>query len=1078
MPVSTGFSGTPLLRTAPVLAVLVCHDADPWLDEALAALRALTLRPRHILAVDTGSVDGTAETLRAACTGVDKTLDGVLTLPRETGFSAATAAAVTAALQRWGDPGQWIWLLHDDCAPEPDCLAALLTVAEVSPSAAVLGPLCLEWTDPRLVVEAGVSTDSSGHRQTGLGPTELDWGRYGEPGTVGVWIEQNTEALAVSSAGALVRREVWQKLHGFDEALPLFGDDIDFGWRANLAGYVVIVVPAARIRHAMAATKGNRSLDALDRNSGLSRTFLALRARREHGLRTVLVNSSMLSFVLGLPRLAILGLLRGIGFALLRQFSSARAELGATARLLTGRAGLLAARRERRLYRDPDARDVRGLFTSRLTRLRNTGRGGLTRFLRNRLRADAALGRLPAKADRLPTWTPSAQVGPPALPAGALGRRGRPPRLAAGLRRPARAVVVEVPEPAAFRPSPRPRAAAAAAPRPAPELVVVEVDRARVVRELLLSPAVLLVAVMALLALVIHSARVGGVLSGGELLPVGDLARTWMEYLASWHGVGGGTTASATPALAVLGSLGVLLGGPAAAAAVLLLADLPLAALSGYLATRRLPVARWVRAVAAAGYALLPAATAATAQGRLEVVVVHVFLPLVLAGVAAAVRPATGSWLSVASGTALGLAVIGAFSPLTHLLVLVVAVIAFVVMGRSVTPLVAIVLLPLGLLLPWPAVVVQHPEVLVPSGPPASVLSLAALNPGGPGGTPWVGFAVLAAVLIAVVACPRREVLPGFGLVVVGAVAAVAVPGWPGAALLVVGCGLLWVVLVAVAYGDRPRPLAFAAPVVLLWLAAGALVVGREGPLRAGEEAQLGKNQAAELAATSSWQLIVGERPWLVRGRSPLFGDSALRLRTDRAPALAADFTSYDQPAVRTAVSRAAAAGVRFVVLPDEETANRVRVFAADLVATVPARSDGKPVLRLLRVQPPAVLLPPDVGVIARSTTPPPEELAGVAPVPGGPPAVAVRVSPGAEARLLVLAATDEPGWRASIDGEPANPTRAWGGQVALTLPGREVEVRVEVATGSRDILLLVQAFAALFALLTAIPTPPRSRTG
>ncbi|MCP3800509.1 glycosyltransferase [Allokutzneria sp. A3M-2-11 16] len=1070
---STGFSGTPLLRTAPVLAVLVCHDADPWLDEALAALRELTLRPRHILAVDTGSVDGTAETLRAACTGVDKTLDGVLTLPRETGFSSATAAAVTAALQRWGDPGQWIWLLHDDCAPEPDCLAALLTVAEVSPSAAVLGPLCLEWTDPRLVVEAGVSTDSSGHRQTGIGPGELDWGRYGEPGAVGVWIEQNTEALAVSSAGALVRREVWQKLHGFDEALPLFGDDIDFGWRANIAGYVVIVVPAARIRHATAAAKGNRSLDALDRNSGLSRTFLALRARREHGLRTVLVNCSLLSFVLGLPRLAILGLLRGIGFALLRRFSAARAELSATARLLSGRAGLLAARRDRRLYRDPDARDVRGLFTSRLTRLRNAARGGLTGFLRSRLRADAALGRLPARADRLPTWTPSAQVGPPALPAGALGRRNRPARLAAGLRRPARAVVVEVPEPAAFRPSPRPRAAD---PRPAPELVVVEVDRARVLRELLLSPAVLLVAVMVLLALVIHAARLGGVLSGGELLPIGDLAQTWSEYLASWHGVGGGTTAPATPALAVLGSLGALLGGPPVAVAVLLLADLPLSGLTGYLATRRLPVARWVRAVAAAGYALLPAATAATAQGRLEVVVVHVFLPLVLAGVAAAVGPATGSWLSVASGTALGLAVIGAFSPLTHLLVLVVAVIAFVLVGRSVTPLVAIVLLPLGLLLPWPAVIVQHPEVLLPGGPAASAFSLAALNPGGPGGTPWVGFAVLAAVVLALVACPRREVLPGVGLVVLGAAVVAVLPGWAGAPLLLVGCGMLWIVLAAVAYVDRPRPLAFAAPVVLLWLAVGALVVGREGPLRVGEEAQLGKNQAAELASTSSWQLIVGERPWLVRGRSPRFGDSALQLRTDRAPVLAADFTSYDQPAVRTAVSRAAAAGVRFVVLPDSATADRVKVFAPDLVATVPARSDGRPVLRLLRVQPPAVLLPTDVGVIARSTTPPPEELAGVAPVPGGPPAVAVRVSRGAEARLLVLAATDEPGWRASVDGEPANLTRAWGGQVALTLPGREVEVRVEVATGSRDVLLLVQAFAALFALLTAIPTPTRFR--
>ncbi|MFB9904782.1 glycosyltransferase [Allokutzneria oryzae] len=1090
---NAGFpGGTPLLRTAPVLAVLVCHDADPWLEQALAALRELTVRPRHILAVDTGSVDSTSETLRAACTGVDKTLDGVLTLPRETGFGAAVEAAVANGLQRWGDPGQWIWLLHDDCAPEPDCLTALLTVAEVSPSAAVLGPLCLEWTDPRLVVEAGVSTDSSGHRQTGIGPNELDWGRYGEPGTIGVWIEQNTEALAVSSAGALVRREVWQKLHGYDEALPLFGDDIDFGWRANLSGYVVVVVPGARVRHASAAAKGERSLDALDGNPALSRDFLALRARREHGLRTVLVNCSALSFVLGLPRLAVLGLLRGAGFALLRRFPEARAEISATLRLLTGRTGLLAARRDRKLYRDPDARDVRGLFTSRLTRLRNTGRGGLSRFLRNRMRADAALGRLPAKADRLPTWTPPTQVGPPALPAGALGRGSRPVRQTAGLRRPARAVVVEVPTTAQakLRPSPRPRPSPGPRTRPeapTPDLVVVEVDRARVLRELLLSPPVVLVTALALLALGVHAARLGGALSGGHLLPLADLAGTWSEYLASWHGVAGGTTASATPALAVLGSLGAVLGGPPVAAAVLLLGDLPLSGLTGYLATRRLPVPRWVRAVAAAGYALLPAATAATAQGRLDVVVVHVFLPLVLAGVVSAVKPTSGSWLSAASGTALGLAVIGAFSPLTHVLVLVAAVTAFVMvpgeLGRRVAPLVAIVLLPLGLLLPWPSVLLQHPEVLVPGAgaPPASALSLAALNPGGPGGTPWVGFAVLAAVALAVALRPRREVLPGVGLVVLGGLAVVVVrlgpfgePGWAGAPLVLVGCGLLWIALAAVAYGDRPltpQPvLAFAAAAALLCLSVGALVVGRDGPLRVGEGAQLASAPAYDLATTSAWLLVVSEDPQLVMGRQPRFGDDALRVGVNRAASLATDFASLDQPVVRAVVARAAAAGVLFVVLPDDQTANRVKAFAGDLVTSAPPRSDGRPVLRLVRAQPPAVLLPADLGVTARSAAGPPAELAGVAPVPGGPPAVAVRVTRGAEARLLVLAAADEPGWRATVDGEPATLTRAWGSQVALTLPGRAVEVRVEVASGLRDVLLLVQAFAVLFALLTAIP--------
>ncbi|HEY0639189.1 MAG TPA: glycosyltransferase family 2 protein, partial [Pseudonocardiaceae bacterium] len=245
----------PDVRTAPVLTVLVCHDGAAWLPDVLAALGALATRPRYVLAVDTGSTDETPALLAAALDG--RLLDGVLTLPAGTGFGDAVRHAVERAEDRWGDPGSWVWLLHDDSAPAPDCLDVLLGAAGASPSVALLGPLCLDWDDPRLVVEAGLSTDAAGHRQTGLGAAELD------PGLLGGGLAQNTEVLAVGSAGALVRRDVWNALGGFDPAMPLLRDDLDLGWRANRADHLVLVVPAARIRHAAAGSRGERPVAAL-----------------------------------------------------------------------------------------------------------------------------------------------------------------------------------------------------------------------------------------------------------------------------------------------------------------------------------------------------------------------------------------------------------------------------------------------------------------------------------------------------------------------------------------------------------------------------------------------------------------------------------------------------------------------------------------------------------------------------------------------------------------------------------------------------------------------------------------------
>ncbi|MFS8096483.1 glycosyltransferase [Lentzea alba] len=1040
----------PRLRTAPVLCVLVCHDGDQWLSTALSALRRQRIRPRHVIAVDTGSHDRTPKVLAEA----EDLLDGVLTVPRGTGFGTAVRIAVEHAVERWGDPGKWLWLLHDDSAPEPDCLAALLTAAEVSPSAAVLGPLCLDWVDSRLVVEAGLSTDSSGHRQTGLSSSEHS-----------ASFQQSTEVLAVSSAGSLIRREVWHALGGYDEAMPLLRDDVDFGWRANRAGHLVLCVPVARMRHARAATKGARRLDAAMARPGPS--FRGV--DRAHGMRTFLVNCSGFSFLIGLPRLLLLSLLRALGFLLLRRFADAHAEVGAARYLLT-RGRLLEGRRARR-----GSAVVRGLFTSRLTRFRNALRAGAAFLIRRRVEADAALGRLPASDARSawlePSEVDSRLVGPSALPAGAA--RGRP--RVAGLRRPPVVVTVDAALPGALRPSPRPRPS----PGPRPDMVFVEVDQWRMLRSLLLAPPVWLLLGLSLVALVANWSRLGLDLAGGRLLPVGSLGSVWSTYLASWHPVFGGTAAPAPAALAVLG---LIPGGPSFAVALLLLGDIPLAALSAYIASRGMRVRRSVRAVVAAFYGLLPVATTAVAEGRLDVVVVHVVTPVVFAGVYAVLRASsTHAWLPMASGTAIGVAVLGAFSPLTHVLVIVGALGGFIAVSggaRRIAALFVIVLLPMALLLPWPAVLLQHPEMVlnglgaVFESPPPNLI---------------VCSVFVAAAFAAAVLRPSSAMLPGLFVVVlaIGSLAAVAaVRAWPGTPLVVLAWGLVCVVLAGCQRGVAPgvagqarvrRAVYVVGVVTLVSLGVAGFLDLRSGPLRADGGVQLNSSLTAELERTGRSVLILGSPVRQVAGRMPAFGDDDL-VPTVSSPARLRRWNSAlldgAAPAVKVALAQAASSGVSFVVLPSEEVASRVRGAAGELVSVAPGASDGRPVLRLRLAGDTGVLLAPELARRARTGGEPPVELAaaGVAPVNVSLPDVAVRVSAGGEGRVLVLAAEDEPGWTVSVDGARVPVVRAWGHLVGVPLPASAAEVRVGMSGTLRDFLLLGQAAAVLFTVLTAVP--------
>ncbi|TDP93711.1 glycosyltransferase family 2 protein [Labedaea rhizosphaerae] len=1115
----------PTVRTAPALAVVVCHDGDEWLGKTLAALRAQTLLPRHVLAVDTGSRDDTRALLDAAADGPDKLLDGVLTLGRKAGFGEAVATAVDHAVRRWGDPGGWVWLLHDDSAPEPDCLATLLTAADVAPRVGVLGPLALDWTDPRLVVEAGLSTDASGHRQTGIRQGELDWSRLsGADGSEPAdRFEQSTEVLAVSSAGMLVRRELWHQLDGFDPALPLLRDDIDFGWRANRAGKVVLCVPSARIRHVRAASREFRGVDA---GQHPRITVSAPAMDRAAGLRTFLVNCSALSFVLGLPRLTVLCLLRAVGFAMQRRMPNAGAELAALRYLLSGKARLREARRRR-----SGRGSVRGLFTSRLARLRGAVRRAGATIVRRRIEADAALGRLPTVETRPRPVTEDGRrpVGPDALPAGALPGRGGV-RRASGLRRPAERIGVVVPVEAqlepGLRPSPRPRPSPTRRDgevKPAPDLVFVDVSRRTVLRQILLAPPLLLFVGLVLLALAAHVGRFGG-LEGGRLLPVGDLGRIWSEYLATWHPVAGGTAAPAPAALAVLGSLGALLwpfGGPHAAVGLLVYGDLPLAGLLAYAATRSMPVRRWVRALVAVAYAAMPAATAAVAQSRLDAIVVHILLPPVLAGIAALLvrgRQERGStaWLSTAAGSAFGLAVIGAFAPLVHLLLVVTALAGFVLVPghrgdgkRRVAALFAIVLMPLALLLPWPAVVIQHPGVVlqgvgatVPEEP-VSITRLIGLAPGGPGAWPILGAVVVLAVLAGLVLRPARAALPGLGVVVLGVGALVlvrsvpAIPltggpalhGWSGPALLVIGWGLLWALLGMCrpnAQGLVPvlkpsartvaRVAAVAGAAAVLALCVGAVVPGRATPPR--DRLVLASTLTHELSLTQRSVLVLpydGSPARQSAGRAPEFGDDDFAptpTTPGRFARLAGQLMTGDKQGVRDALAEATAAGVLFVVLPDRATADRLHAMANDLIADAPATSDGRPVVRMELNGGDAVLLSPELAKRAVSGLSPPSALGtgGIVPVAASPPDLAVRVSDGPSGRLLVVAAEEEPGWVATVGGRQVPVVRAWGHLVAVAVPTRAADVRIEQPTALRSVLLLVQGAMVLFTLLTAIP--------
>jgi GT2 family glycosyltransferase len=322
-----------------VTAVLVTHDGERWLRPVLDGLYEQSRPWQQLAVVDTGSTDSTLEILR------ERVPDSAVThRPRDTGYGAAVKAAVAQAAPAEPGSHEWLWLIHDDSQPEPEVLEHLLAAVTADPGLGVVGPKIRGWYDRRVLLEMGVSIDGGGRRETSLERGEQDQGQH----------DNRRETLAVSSAGMLIRRDVWDALDGFDPHLPLLRDDVDLCWRAWLAGHRVAVVPAAVMHHAEAAARERRRID-----TGSGRLHLLDRAG---ALRVLLANLSTAAFVLALPRLLIGSLVRAAFYLAAKAPRDSADELRAVWTVLLRPRAVLRMRRARRTDHAVLATSLRRLF--------------------------------------------------------------------------------------------------------------------------------------------------------------------------------------------------------------------------------------------------------------------------------------------------------------------------------------------------------------------------------------------------------------------------------------------------------------------------------------------------------------------------------------------------------------------------------------------------------------------------------------------------------------------------------------------------------------------------------------------
>ncbi len=259
-------SGVPQASAAPATidVIVVCWNDKEKIATALDSVFALSevrANPSfaHVVVSDNGSSDGSREFIR------ERYGSGVTIV--ENGENLGFAAACNRAFAVTDAP--YVFLLNPDAELRDRALAEIVAFMEAHPRCGIAGS--------RIYNHDGSIQESCGEFDTWLGAylrssAWAEWPflkRYANGTELRAWGHATERRVDIAIGAALcIRRTLLAEIGAFDERFFLYHEEVDFAYRAALAGWETWYVPASQAAHeGMGSARGQYSVEARKQTS-------------------------------------------------------------------------------------------------------------------------------------------------------------------------------------------------------------------------------------------------------------------------------------------------------------------------------------------------------------------------------------------------------------------------------------------------------------------------------------------------------------------------------------------------------------------------------------------------------------------------------------------------------------------------------------------------------------------------------------------------------------------------------------------------------------------------------------------
>ena len=216
-----------------VTIIIPNYNGLKFMEPCFKALRAQSDQNFELLVVDNGSTDGSVKWLE------DHQIPSIF-LEENTGFSGAVNIGIRESVT------PYVILLNNDTEPQPDYVKEMVNAIEGSPKIFSVSSKMIQLYHKDLMDDAGDMY------------SVLGWAYQRGVGQKSSGYKKACRVFSACAGAAIYRREVFDKIGGFDEDHFAYLEDIDVGYRAKICGYENWYCPKAVVYHVGSGTSGSK----------------------------------------------------------------------------------------------------------------------------------------------------------------------------------------------------------------------------------------------------------------------------------------------------------------------------------------------------------------------------------------------------------------------------------------------------------------------------------------------------------------------------------------------------------------------------------------------------------------------------------------------------------------------------------------------------------------------------------------------------------------------------------------------------------------------------------------------------